>query len=1170
MAECKINYNGALYTEEDGGALHAYHKIVYDAVKKLDKENILTEQDDVLATSSHKAAKELFSEIEQEYGNVIKELQIEDKTVYQVDVTPMRVEAVAQYLKDSKKSDYKKQEFIDKDLTTLKGIRQEILSTISLQINKMDASDTTSSTYKEALKELKKELASLDETEMRNSVLNYVKFTGDKIKLYNAIIENDIKTFDNDPKKALAILSSFSSTSKSFSIVNELQDQIDRGQLVNAKEFGGDEAFKNLKENIESVNDAYVKLQATIRNTSIPNIAKIFADISSKEVAKEKEKLEVEANRQGLEGEVRDKFIQDNLDESKEELKQSEFESKLKSLTKGPADITVIEAYFASEKNINSDVISMISKILDDATIQRDLVVQNELIDSSKIYDAFKKTGADPKKIYQGYYEEGSDGNLYITSKYSIEFLIEYRKLAEAFNDLTEEEKKTEEGKKIANAYFTFRKENTNNSVPIKKWLNPNFDNVKDTDIHKKLISLTKDIDAKLNKTQSNIKKYADIEFYGTPNIGKSGFENIASGNIISNVWESTKRIWQERADDTEFGNNIGLKEQQALDLKKEIDRRLNAGENISDLAAQVNNLVVLTNETGSIKKQIPIHYRGQQNLKDQSYDLLSILVMDFNMAENFHQKQKVRPVIELTIDALKTKKIEETAGLEAKSLMRQVGKGVFEKVKAKLGETSLEYKKAISMVDNRLYGITTADDFGGKKIARTLMGWTADAMLGANFLAASINVLQGKTMSFIESFGGQHFSNKDLVAAETKFFADSINWMNDIGRPVQSSKTNQLMNILDIQGEFKVLAEKFNENNRVKALMKKSAIYAGSKMGEFYMQSTLMYAILNNIKVRNKAGEYINKTGKVVSKEKAMSVDEAFSINDEGKLTINEHAHSTSFGDKVLSLDLANDKALVEIKALVNNVAMKLHGQYNEDIQSHAQRYVIGKMAFMLRKWVVPGFMARWKGVTTSARRKELLQDKDRHFSEDTQTFDEGYYTSFIRFLSTVISDWKRIGNLTSAWKEGKIKLTTTEAANLRKAAMELSLIAITFLSSILALLALDGIEEDDDEFLLFALFLNRRLYTELSFFANPKSTIEILRSPAASISYLEDSLLFLDQLVQDGYGVMFGDGLEIYERGKNKGLPKLWKRSTDLLPIFNHMNRSVYEATSYVYNTQ
>src|SRR5690606_33698433 len=117
-------------------------------------------------------------------------------------------------------------------------------------------------------------------------------------------------------------------------------------------------------------------------------------------------------------------------------------------------------------------------------------------------------------------------------------------------------------------------------------------------------------------------------------------------------------------------------------------------------------------------------------------------------------------------------------------------------------------------------------------------------------------------------------------------------------------------------------------------------------------------------------------------------------------KLTLNKHVYMTNFGNSTFSLN-SKDKGLLEIKQLINKIAHDLHGNYNDEIQNMAQRTIVGKMVFMLRKWMVPGFNRRWRGAVHFKTPTDKLQDEvDNFYSEDLQAFQEGYYTTALRFI--------------------------------------------------------------------------------------------------------------------------------------------------------------------------
>lgn len=1077
-----------------------------------------------------------------------------------------------------KKTEYKNKTVVERRLDNLTNIRNQIYSIINSQLKGLPKElSETNEQYKEQLTRLQSQLNKLDDTQNSTAVLAYLQMVDNNLGNIQDALNHEALKFSTRHSDLTKILAGFGDVIASFSIVSDIQDSIDKQFLDNENEYATVEDKKLVQDMVADLSARYQSTDRKIIAMSTRHVAKILSAYSNKTIVARKDVLEVEFNKANKRGDEskqeyadrRSEFIETEIEKEREALTKQDYERVFDQLNNSAADVSWIASRLNDGKSVNSTVIQLIEKILDDADVQRDLNILTLQNEANEVFKDLRKVskGSDPKKVYEGYHEAGSDGNLYLTGQHSVEFYIEYKKLSQAVETADNEHgQKSEEHDKAFKKLSKFLKENVKAGIPTSKWKNPNYAKVKNTETYKFLMRISSAADAKTGGARTNIKKFGQIvKWHKAANIGKRGFEQISSGNLMDNFYESIKRtITAKRADETEFGAQDVETMTKQDELQAEIDRRIKAGESTADLAQEINLLVTLTNEVGDLKTNIPIFFRGQHNLKDQSYDLISLAVMDYYMAENFEQKQKIKSVVELTLDITNNKQVTQTQGMLKKTIVQAFGKDTYEEVRKKLGSDSNEAKMLESIIDNRLYGIKTIKSEYAQ-IANSLMAWSATTMLGFNFLAATANLVQGKVFNFIEAHGGQWYDKKDLIKGEATYWADMKNWMSDIGRPVQTSKTNQLMNLFNIQGEFKPMSIRFNEDNRFKSLSSRNSLFFMNHMGEFYIHGSMMYAILNNIKMRNGKGQYINSRGGVVSKQKAMTLSEAFTVDDKGNLKLNQHAKKTSFGNQNISLDLAQDKGVLEVRNLINKIANDMHGQYNDEYQSMFQRQVVGKMVFMLRKWIVPGFNRRWRGASSATKKKELLRpDVDVFYSEDLQTFQEGYYTSFIRFVSNLIGDFKRLG-LEGAWNEGMTNLTTHEKANLRKTVMELSMLVLTLITSIFVLKQLDGLDDDDDEAMLYLAFYSRRLYSEISFFVNPLETFQIIRSPAASISYAENMVQFLSQIVSDGVGGEF----EIYERGKNKGLPKAWKRTTDLLPVLNHMDRSVSEAASRIYNT-
>jgi len=862
-------------------------------------------------------------------------------------------------------------------------------------------------------------------------------------------------------------------------------------------------------------------------------------------------------------------YINEKISEEKDTLKSQERDWIYERLKNSPADIGGFAALVSSEKDLNSMVIQMASKLLDEADLRRDMQMQDIKLEAARIFHDFDKAtrGMDPKEKYKGLYQESKDGQLYITGEYDIEFYTQYQELTDAIRKEEDKNPDSIEAAAARNAKAKWLAQNTvaqpvkgttRVTTPIDKWKNKDYASImkdKDSPKAKMLEFLIRESNFNHKRLHGNNSLIKTVEnnnakFILAPSIGRSTFEKAVSGNIIDNIKDSLERTYKAKTDDT--------------DLIGQVDSK-------ADIEDVKKGIKVMQDSKGNIRYGVPIHFRNRMTTKDISYDLMSSILLDSYMAINYMHKSSLQVELEMMRDITANKHINQTTGWAKNPLLNQIDKKGLTPVDPLPGSKSNEYKVLESIIENRLYGIKTINTEMAK-FASTLMSWTASSMLIFNLPSGVVNAIQGKVFNFIEGAAGEFFNTTNLKNAESHYFRDMKGWMNDIGRPVSTAKTNQLMELLNIQGEFKALGNKFIENNRFKALAKKHTGFAFNHIGEHYMHSTLMYAVLDKIKAMDENNNYIDINGKIVkTADKAMTLAEAFTVDEKTqKLTLNKHIRKTSFGNSTFTMDTTKGKGILELKQLINKLAHDMHGNYNEEIQSMGQRYIVGKMMFMLRKWMIPGFNRRWRGAVHELNWRTdnpLDVDAERFYSEDLQAFQEGYYTTGLRFMKMVLKDFKTLQFevLSKDWN----KLSDMEKANMRRLGIELGIMAFTFISAMLLKNLAEGMDDPFEREALFHMtYYTRRIYSELRFYSNPIEAFKIMSSPAASMSYVVKMGKFIDQALGDMGGIIQGEELETYATGRRKGDLKLWKKTVDLLPGANQYYRDMEESTGWLFN--
>jgi hypothetical protein len=214
-----------------------------------------------------------------------------------------------------------------------------------------------------------------------------------------------------------------------------------------------------------------------------------------------------------------------------------------------------------------------------------------------------------------------------------------------------------------------------------------------------------------------------------------------------------------------------------------------------------------------------------------------------------------------------------------------------------------------------------------------------------------------------------------------------------------------------------------------------------------------------------------------------------------------------------------------------------------------------------MFRKYLLPGFYRRWRGMYYVRHDADKLTDNQQYYSLETREFQEGTYTSFVRFfLRTVVKGITelKLEIMTNDWN----KLTDSEKANIHKTIRELSLTVLTMISSLmLALSAKDEPDDEDREFLYVLAYIFRRQESELMQYYSPSDTLKIFRTPFVALSTLEKTSGFIQQ-------VMPWNIDEQYMTGDRRGQYKAWIKLKKLVPVISQTERSAENSFNYLEN--
>ena len=903
---------------------------------------------------------------------------------------------------------------------------------------------------------------------------------------------------------------------------------------------------------------------------------------------------------------LRQQYIDEQIKQEKQHIRYKEIQRFERLFRQANDDISALDRFFIDGDALNDDLIQSVIEELDRA----DYIIMQETQEQYKVTHGYveelDKTNTKTSQLEKYNlmiedsmeYDEATDSiikgktkNRQMTSKYySLYYKIkdekwkEFDKVVEEFGD----------GSLEAEAAYAkvldWTKRNTRKTkkdgkvvyVPIGRWENPAYDEILNNSQYKEfyfhMIELALNSSERLPQWARLIRKVDGEYQIKLPTVKKSSLEQAYQDGIGNTMLDKLKRFskyvnifkpsgivkaFKEYGDylsaQSEFGSNLNPEDYQNTP---------------AELLARMSS--TLTNDEGKEKQRVPINYRYELPIDEQSWDIPTIMLLDDFMSRNYATKRDLVTTLELTRDLVGQRQVVQTKPRGLKGVYRKVnsllsqGNDVFVPV-TKSGVESNAYKALNSIIEDRLYGISSVSGVGVTKVTQWISSYTGNSMLILNYLSAAANLGSGLIYDTLGGVGGNFYDKKNLtnaIAAYTNDLAHGTNFsdsiINDFGKKIAQSKTNVLLQTFNIQGDWSAVSGKFMDNTRIKELFKTEHLHFLNKGGEHMIQGIFMYAMLDNIKVLNSEGEYLTKDGTTTDIKKAMSLHEAFYV-DNGRLKIDNRVSKTTDNDFPISNygGVASNESLFLTARKIKDLNAYLQGQYDRKKRAEIQRHWYGTLALLMRKWLPRGFKYHWRGIGTILEKQENLLEDETFYSRALRTEQEGYYTTFARFNINLIRALKSEQfNVAANWNN----MTDYEKGNVKRAIYELGLMITLFTLGI----ALKKLAEDDDKehkglysFIAFECF---RLQKELANFINPVEFSSTVKTPTVAIQSF-DKLIKL--LIQVGI-----DPTEVYKRGRNKGESKVFNQTMQLFPAVRYLDKafnfeeSTHESLNFIAN--
>ena len=1077
---------------------------------------------------------------------------------------------ITQYSKTAQEA-YARQKAIDKEKHSLQKLNDNVLSKLRTkhQIIRNSPSQAEGyEGYEKKLKETIKEIETISKTSPLLGLHKFVEYASTQLKS----VESTVDKIINNEEFNEFIISKIDLFTGIFDDIDDYSKAVADNKLE-LENLGV--PVENLEATLKDLSYNRDRSKALLKDARKRIAARLLAQQSTYAQDLARQRYQVEANKAGLKGVDKERYIHEQLIKNKDSFYKENVDFYYNMMDTTLTDITGLEAWVLDAYNINSHTIQIVQSLISNADLQTRKSVLDDKADIAAATEEFTNSGMyTPSKKFDKLIQKASNGIYYLRSKYKSDFNIELRKLKQAVSDaLDTDGKDSDKHKEASDNLIKWLQENTitkgsrpslsggglvPNIVPTDKWLDPEY-----ATLNAKELKYLEFVKNKLLEQDRKVPSHKKLQQWPgssinnpiiqLPGIEAKTSEVLLEQGVFSYIKESAKRLVKKSASDEEVFGSLNNEVQKDKGLKS-----------------------VFTYESGEQKKDIPIFYRTQP--EKQSLDLPTLLLLNSHTTNNYNNKFKILTQVNLLVRATAEKEIGKSEGTGLRKLL--VSSTTNEPVTMS-GKESKEYKVLQSIVEDNIFGVNTIDlhsTFLGadvNTILKNLGKWTSDSMLILNYLSAGANVLQGKVMNALEARSGGTLKVNNLRNGESMFWADSQGWLGDVGSRAPKSKTSLLMDFFNVKGDYSALSTHFFKNSKAASLLSWDRAHFLNGMGEFYTAATLMYSTLDKIKVMNRNREYIDVNGKVVKTEaEAASLSDVYEVKN-GKLQIMSKHQTGKNAVTYTSLDYENVYNPAVVSNYIKKIYSDLHGQYDGALQSMAQRTAIGKLAFMLRKWMLPGLLRRWRGISTATQTE--VNPQDRFYSHALKQEMEGNYTTAIRFITKMKKSMKEL-KFDAAYRLNWDELNDFEKANIRRTALEMGIMVSTLAASVILLNLAKDMDDDDEAAktaLMLTTFWTRRLYSEMSFYVNPGEMTRILRSPAATVSLIESSIRLTTQIQRDILTYDFEESswhmfeLERYERGPRKGEPKIIKKVEQVLPVFKNIRRDVEEATDYLWNT-
>lgn len=413
------------------------------------------------------------------------------------------------------------------------------------------------------------------------------------------------------------------------------------------------------------------------------------------------------------------------------------------------------------------------------------------------------------------------------------------------------------------------------------------------------------------------------------------------------------------------------------------------------------------------------------------------------------------------------------------------------------LDYSGFEFNKPRKVGDYTIQMTKKDWNFSIKKTADRLGLFAALQSMFINPISASVNIIRGKTETFVEALGGRYMNLKDFSFGEKEYWKalGSGDFFEDMKGGKPSFLSSMLINYDGIQGELQDASGKKLERGLANKFFRTRRVFFLQNGGEHYIQTQLMVAMMNHQKVN---------------------------LNSGGSLSLYEARKREYAGTLKLSETDWNPDRDREFRETLAEVNTRLNGNYNKTDKAMIQRTWWGSTLMMFRKHIYNGLANRYR---------------KGYVNYQTGDYTEGYWRQFTHAALREMGDMIRERKITG------FNLSEQEKYAAKKFGGD-----IISLGLFIALFKAFDDDDDDNEVNDGFALIFRRLISESGQYTPlilPGQLANIVQNPSATTNVVSNVFSALKQTWEDP--------TEEYERsgpGYQEGENKAWKKWQRVIP--------------------